>query len=133
MQTRDSILRTDQRDCVFYACETTGDFDLTYVSPAIFGLFGYTVEFSLTTKSFWADRIHPEDRNRVFSEIGKLFEAGNHVHSYRFCHANGHYIPVQDKLVLLVGPEGGPKELVGKMIPIASAASAGGIDSTASV
>lgn len=133
MPARDSIVRTDQRDCVFYACETVGDFDLTYVSPAILGLFGYTVEFSLKTKSFWADRIHPDDRSRVFGEIGKLFETGNHVHSYRFRHANGHYIPVEDTLVLLAGPEGGPRELVGKMIPVTSAACAGGVDSATSV
>jgi len=133
MHARDSIVRTDQPGCVFYACETVGDFDLTYVSPAILDLFGYSVEFSLKTKSFWADRIHADDRGRVFVEIGKLFEAGNHVHSYRFRHADGHYIPVQDKLVLLVGPEGTPKELVGKMIPVTSAARAGGVDSASSV
>lgn len=121
MQFPDHTVQSDRRDCVFYACEAVGDFDVTYVSGAVCDLFGYTVEFCLATKSFWADRIHPEDKERVFANLGKLFEHRNHVHSYRFCHRDGHYIEVRDELVLLAHSGGGSKELVGKMIPVVHA------------
>lgn len=118
MIQRSDIVNTEQADCVFYACETQGDFDLTYVSRSITGLFGYPVDFCLTTHAFWSDRIHPDDKGKVFGEIGKLFEAGNFAHSYRFRHEDGRYIKVRDELVLIVDAQGAPKEIVGKMIPV---------------
>jgi PAS domain S-box-containing protein len=121
MQSPGNIVQSDRRDCVFYACGVMGDFDLTYVSGAVCDLFGYTVDFCLSTKSFWSDRIHPDDKERVFADLGQLFEHGNHVHAYRFCHCDGHYIEVRDELVLITKSDGEPKELVGKMMPIVHA------------
>lgn len=115
MPFRDAYTAPERTDCVFYACETTGDFALTYVSPAIQTLFGYPVDFCTRTGSFWIDRLHPDDKERVFSELGKLFQVGNHVHCYRFMHRDGHFLPVRDELVVIVDPDGGAKELVGKM------------------
>ncbi len=63
--------------------------------------------------SFWADHIHPEDKQRVFDEISKLFELGEHTHSYRFLDNQGHYRWMQNELRLQYDEQGQPKEMVG--------------------
>jgi len=61
--------------------------------------FGYGVG-ELTAPSFWKDRIHPEDRERVVTSIQRVIDGVIDDHwsaEYRFAHADGAYVDVLDR------------------------------------
>lgn len=76
-------------DGVVWEADST-TFDLTYVTPSIEDITGYTAHQLVADSGFWLSRIHPEDREqtvRLFSSLadgsrGEEFE-------YRFMAANG--------------------------------------------
>ena len=67
---------------------------------------------------FWLKRLHPEDTNRVFEELGQLIERGGGSIEYRFRHRRGHYIWIQDIFTATKDKEGKPKELIGSWADI---------------
>jgi PAS domain S-box-containing protein len=76
-----------------------------YISPQVEEIFGYTVADWTWTPTFWQDRIHPEDRERVLeldrtsNETGAPFAV-----EYRFRRDDGSYIWIQEQATL-IGPE----------------------------
>lgn len=103
---------------VLYACEASGDFGATYVSPNVVTILGHAPERFTEKASFWADQMHPEDRDRIFRDLGNLLEHGKHVHEYRFRHADGHYLWMRDELRLVRSTDGTPLEIIGYWIDI---------------
>ena len=103
---------------LIYSCKPYGDFGATFVSDNITMIFGYKPQEFVEDSSFWANRIHPEDRPRVFAELPKLFEHGYHSHEYRFLHKDGTYRWMQDETRLIRDEAGHPVEIVGYWIDI---------------
>jgi hypothetical protein len=79
-----------------------------------------------TDAKCWPDKLHPEDAQRVFSELGPLIEQGGGTVEYRFQHRDGPYVWIQDtfKVVYQDGKSnnsewpsnvGRPLELVGAL------------------
>ncbi|WP_017720849.1 PAS domain S-box protein [Kamptonema formosum] len=101
-----------------YSCSAEGDFGATFMSDNSAGITGYTPEEFLSYSGFWADRIHPEDKARVFAELPQLFERGHHTHEYRFLHKNGTYLWMRDELRLVCDAAGKPVEIVGSWTDI---------------
>lgn len=73
-----------------YTCKVGGDWPATFISENIKELFGYEPHQFLED-GFWATRIHPDDRQRVLTQLSVLIENDFHAHEYRFLHKDGSY------------------------------------------
>ncbi len=98
---------------VIYTCQPTGDFNCTFISDNIQRVLGYTAEEWLSEPGFWLNHLHPEDVDRVLSELVSLFGQGYHTHEYRLLDKMGDYRWIQDELRLLRDGQGHPLEIVG--------------------
>ena len=93
-------------------------FRFSFVSKQAERILGYPVERWLSEPTFWADHLHPDDRE---SAIG-FWEAAvadkrDHDFEYRMIAADGHVVWVRD-LVTVVLQEGSASRLRGVMVDI---------------
>jgi PAS domain S-box-containing protein len=98
---------------IIYSTQASGDFACTFVSENIRTIMGFSPEEMLTDPKCWPDRLHPEDGPRVFDEMPPLIERGGGTLVYRFRHADGSYIWIQDTFKAINDEHGQPMELVG--------------------
>jgi len=115
-QNLDEILK--ESITVVYRCEPSGDYPATFISENIKRQLGYEPEQFTKEPGFWANHIHPDDRNHVFSNLGMLFENGYHSHEYRFLNGHGDYVWVHDELRLIKGDNGQVKDIIGNWVDI---------------
>ncbi|MDP2309093.1 MAG: PAS domain-containing protein [Pseudomonadota bacterium] len=81
-------------------------------------LLGYPVQSWLEDPNFWADHIHPEDRERVVSYCkNKTAEGAPHSFQYRMIAADGHVVWLQDTVNVEV-VDGRPVRFYGVMVDI---------------
>jgi PAS domain S-box-containing protein len=98
---------------VIFTCEPMEDYRISYISDNITTILGYQpVEFT-TDCNFWVNHIHPEDVERILTELSGLFETGHHIHEYRFLHQDGSYRWVRSELKLLRDERDNPIEIIG--------------------
>src|SRR5205085_755845 len=88
-------------------------FQFTFVSPRAERLLGYPVERWTTEPSFWADHLHPDDRERAVAYCQECTrEMRDHEFEYRMRKADGDDIHLRDIVTVVV--EGGrPTKLRG--------------------
>jgi PAS domain S-box-containing protein len=98
---------------IIYSTKASGDFACTFVSENIRTIMGFAPEDMLADPKCWPDRLHPEDGPRVFEEMPPLIERGGGTLVYRFRHADGSYIWIQDTFKVVLDEHGQPVELVG--------------------
>jgi PAS domain S-box-containing protein len=98
---------------VVYAARPYGDFGTTFVAGSSEALLGYKPEDFTSKPGFWAENIHPDDRERFFEELPLIFKRGHHIHEYRFRRADGTYRWMRDELKLVYDSKGNPIEIVG--------------------
>ncbi|HTE12301.1 MAG TPA: PAS domain S-box protein [Chitinophagaceae bacterium] len=63
-------------------------------------VFGYHIEHSLVSQSFWENKLHPDDKERVLERLYKTFMPGSGntwEDEYRFKKADGEYACVHDR------------------------------------
>jgi len=83
--------------------EAVWDLDLKtneiYRSDAFYKISGYTKEQITSTLSWWFDKIHPEDKERVKKsfELDLIAGKNNWQDEYRFQYADGTYRNIMDK------------------------------------
>lgn len=89
-----------------------------YVSPQVEEILGYKPKKWLESKNFWAEKIHPDDRNRAVTYCREQTKLGkDHCFEYRFQKADGSYIWLRD-LISVITEDGKPKVLQGLMLDI---------------
>lgn len=103
---------------VIYSCKPSGDFGATFISGNVTTQMGYEPQDFINNSGFWAEHIHPDDAQRIFAGMPKLFEQGQHSHEYRFLHKDGTYRWMYDELELVQDAEGNSREIVGSWIDI---------------
>ena len=103
---------------VIYSCDPEEDFSVNFVSENIKEQLGYEPREFIEDTKFWVDRIHPEDKPNIFTEIKKLYERGNFSQEYRFLHKDGTYRWLHDAMSLNTDDEGKPIEIVGSWVDI---------------
>ena len=90
----------------------------TYVSQAAEEILGYPVADWLGDPNFWAERIHPEDRDWTLDYcITNTQNLQDHEFYYRMIAADGRAVWLKD-VVHLVIEDGRPVESVGVMVDI---------------
>lgn len=89
----------------------------TYIGPQIEALLGWTPE-SWKTVNDWADRMHPDDRDKVVNFCVSQSQAGaDHEADYRALTREGSYVWIRD-VVHVVRKDGEVEALVGFMFDI---------------
>jgi PAS domain S-box-containing protein len=97
---------------VLYSLKVDGEMLVpTWVSDNIERLIGYTAA-EVAGPEWWAERLHPEDRETVMGQIPALLSEGHVAREYRFRHKDGAFRWVRDEQVLVQDAAGG-REIVG--------------------
>src|SRR5581483_3709987 len=83
-------------------------------------LFGYSADEIGRTVEWWRNRIHPDDRERIVSEIDRLVARKGHVWSneYRLIRRDGSCADILDRGYLVMNRKGEPARMVGAMMDI---------------
>lgn len=104
--------------------QATGDlfYDLDCATQSLdwggsLGSFGYPPDLIITSWTWWADRLHPEDAAEAMrAREAALREGGEHYRAeYRFQLANGSYRYIRDRGAVQRDMAGQPLRLVGHM------------------
>jgi len=91
--------------------------DHIHYNTGIFGMFGYLPSETGTTKAWWMERIHPDDRERVEHEFSTFFQHSNFLQvEYRFLCADGTYKYVTHRATVMYDKTGGSmQKMVGTL------------------
>ncbi len=93
-------------------------FQFTFVSPQAERLLGFPVTRWLTDPTFWADHVHPDDRQWAIDFCVKATTEGRpHEFEYRFIAADGRVVWLHD-LVTVVTEDDKPRRLRGVMVDV---------------
>ncbi|MEX2275011.1 MAG: PAS domain-containing protein [Actinomycetota bacterium] len=90
---------------VAYVWETSdgkGSRSFDYTSPQISDVLGYTPAEWRSRSTFWTDRVHPDDRDRVWDATVRCEETGEpFAMEYRYLAKDGRVVWVRDQAVLV--------------------------------
>jgi PAS domain S-box-containing protein len=89
-----------------------------YVSGDLQAVIGFTHEQVLGEPNIWAERLHPEDRDRVIAAMEARRKSGRSSVEYRWRCADGSYKHFLDQAVLLKDADGKPVEFAGTLTDI---------------
>ena len=102
---------------MIFSAAASGDRGTVFMSPNVREIMGYEPEDFVG--SFWIDRVHPEDRERVLEEIAdKLLPTGHNVMEYRFLRSDGTYRTMKDEQRILRDADGNATEIAGYWIDV---------------
>jgi PAS domain S-box-containing protein len=90
----------------------------TYVSGDFEAMTGFRLEDLASDSTLWADRLHPDDRDRTLAAMADRRKTGRSAIEYRWLCADGNYKHFLDQAVLLKDPEGNPLEFAGTLTDI---------------
>jgi PAS domain S-box-containing protein len=110
----------EQLPAILYLWEAGADGQCYYVSPAIEPVLGYAVEEWLADPLLWAQRLHPEDRDRVVAEELRCRVGGEDLAcEYRMLAKDGHVVWIRDHAVAMRN-DGAPHHLQGLMYDVSA-------------
>lgn len=92
-------------------------FSVDFIAENIEKMTGYPAA-DWYTPQFWLNHVHPDDQSAVLQAQQRLLEQGTLSHQYRFIHADGSSIWVDDQLMLIRDRNGNPEEIVGAWLDI---------------
>jgi PAS domain S-box-containing protein len=116
--TEELSLIVDNLPLLQYICKAGDDFGATFVGPGLPGLTGYRVDEFLAEPSFWVDRIHPDDKERIVKSRPMLFANRRLEHEYWWRVADGSYRYFLDVLRLVETTEKHEEHILGVMYDI---------------
>ena len=79
---------------------------------------GFEFEDVLANPTIWADRLHPDDRERVLGAIAARSQSGSMAIEYRWQCADGSYKHFLDQAVLLRDVRGRPSQYAGSLLDV---------------
>ena len=103
---------------VIYCRSAAGDYQPTYVSESISGLFGCTPREYLQNPYLWRDHVHPDDVPRIAAWVDRMFENDRRSIEYRIRRPDGSYFWVDDRQQIVRDADGKPLEIVGSWTDI---------------
>ncbi|HET8680156.1 MAG TPA: PAS domain-containing protein [bacterium] len=101
---------------------TVSDFRITYVSPNVERLLGFTPQEVVGAVRFWWGRSHPEDRERFYADLTKAFEEKTPVleREFRFQHRDGRYLWLHSSARIEFDDDGNPLRVLGHVLDISA-------------
>ena len=91
----------------------------TFVSQRAWSMLGYPPKIWLEDPSFWADHVHPDDREHAVKEfMAGVTDARPHDIEYRFIHKDGGIVWLRDIGHTVTDIEGAPLVVRGLMVDI---------------
>ncbi|HEV7566802.1 MAG TPA: PAS domain S-box protein [Microbacteriaceae bacterium] len=122
-QLRDAERRyrslVEQLPLVVYATSPSDEGSVVYLSPQVVDLLGYSLEEWQSGRELWERALHPDDRDRVISEIARKRGKSDRIRvEYRMVRADGQTVWLIDEMVLLRDADGRPHVYQGFMIDI---------------
>lgn len=113
-QTTDHLsLILESLPIVSYTRQAEGDFGITFVSNNIEEITGYPAARFIEDKDFWQDHIHPNDRQRIISELQNERSKEAHRFGYRFRVLDDSYRWFSDYWRIIRLPAGSSTYIVG--------------------
>jgi PAS domain S-box-containing protein len=88
-----------------------------FISDAIAAIVGFSPNRFRDEPRLWVERIHPEDRDRVFGEVASIPVVGGMETEYRWLCADGSHRWFLDRAVL-IRHEGRPYEIFGSCLDV---------------
>ena len=87
------------------------------LSSAATAILGYPEALAGTSAAWWVERLHPDDRARVLTQVEHLEDAGktSWTEQFRFLSAGGEYLDLVAKGYVVRDVEGRPIRLVGSL------------------
>ncbi len=102
---------------VIYSCLPKGDFPITFVSPNVKHLLGYSAEEFILGENLWDSLLHPDDQD-VVAEMSDIVSRGEGASEYRMRRRDGRWIWVHDEMRLVSGGNDASVEMVGSWLDI---------------
>ncbi|MDX6660527.1 MAG: cyclic di-GMP phosphodiesterase [Solirubrobacteraceae bacterium] len=110
----------EQLPAIVYLWEAGTDGQCYFVSPAVEPVLGYSVEEWLADPRLWADRIHPDDRDRVVAAELRSRETGEDLAcEYRMLAKDGHLVWIRDQAAA-IRSDGAGHHLQGLMYDVSA-------------
>ncbi|HEY9666039.1 MAG TPA: PAS domain S-box protein, partial [Coleofasciculaceae cyanobacterium] len=103
---------------IIFSAKPSEDYGTTYVTENVANLLGYEAQEFLEDSHFWANHIHPDDVERIFTGLANISEQDVYSHEYRFRRADGTYCWLFAQLRLMQDEAGKPIEILGYLIDI---------------
>lgn len=84
---------------------------------AFYQLFGYTAQEVGASLNWWADQLHPDDREPTINSLNKAIEQkhSNWLQEYRFRCGDGSYKQVFERGYILYAENGSPARMIGAL------------------
>ncbi|HRE25819.1 MAG TPA: PAS domain-containing protein, partial [Anaerolineales bacterium] len=95
--------------------EPRRDLFCSFLTENVVALVGYTAEELLETPSLWGSRIHPGDRDRIWSAQDVPAVLRQPVVEYRFTRKDGREVWLEDTSQAILGPDGQLVEIIGQI------------------
>lgn len=108
----------DVSPAIIYTSKPDQDFTVTFMSAKVGDVLGYRPEAFTSDATFWANHVHPEDREKAIEKLSAVMTLGKAGCEYRFQCANGAYVWFHDQRVLTHDERGNPAELIGAWLDI---------------
>ncbi|AUI68007.1 PAS domain S-box protein [Beggiatoa leptomitoformis] len=89
-----------------------------FVSQNVINLTGHAAIIFLSEPNFWFNNIHPEDKSIILEKLQTVKENCSFEYEYRFLHANGVYIWIQDVMYLIYNKADNTVQLSGSWLNI---------------
>jgi CheY-like chemotaxis protein len=89
-----------------------------FLSETIAQAVGFAPETFIVDAELWLERIHPQDRPRVLTEVAAIATTGALATEYRWLCADGSQRSFLDRAVLIRGEQGQAKEIFGSCLDV---------------
>jgi signal transduction histidine kinase len=89
-----------------------------FLSETIAQAVGFAPEAFIVDAELWLERIHPQDRPRVLTEVAAIASTGMLATEYRWLCADGSQRSFLDRAVLIRGEQGQAKEIFGSCLDV---------------
>jgi diguanylate cyclase (GGDEF)-like protein/PAS domain S-box-containing protein len=95
-----------------------GPFVVDFVGDEVERLTGHSAKQWFTEPNFWRDHVHPDDLAAAEQAQQILMREGEVHHEYRFRHADGSYVWINDNVILVRDAGGQATQIMGAWLDI---------------
>jgi diguanylate cyclase (GGDEF)-like protein/PAS domain S-box-containing protein len=109
----------EQTPAIAYVADPAERHAFRYISPQVEATLGYPAEQWLAAPGFWAERVHPDDRDQVLDEAEAAVAEERGVDlEYRMLRSDGQPVWMRERTTVLRGADGRPESVHGVFVEI---------------